>query len=61
MADRRYELKLATRKVVEWHGKDGEDAVRRYHDAHRDQVVIAWREADRHGLFVLGDTRHIIG
>jgi hypothetical protein len=57
----RWELKLANGKVVEWDGKDGEDASRRYVDCHRDDAVVAYREANRHGLSVLGDTRRIIG
>lgn len=60
-ADRHYELKLADGKVVQWDGHDGENAAHRYVDAHRDASVVAWREADRHGLSVLGDTRRIIG
>lgn len=48
-----YELKLATGKVVEWDGDDGEHAARRYVDVHRNAAVVAWREP-RHGLHVLG-------
>lgn len=40
----RYQLKLAAGRVVTWTGNDGEDAARRYVDAHRDAVVVAWRE-----------------
>ena len=39
-----FELMLASNKVVRWQGADGEDAARRYADAHRDATVIAWRE-----------------
>jgi hypothetical protein len=49
-----FELKLATGKIARWPGRDGPDAARRYVDCHRDAVVVAWRPADRHGLFVLG-------
>lgn len=39
------ELKLAgSRLAVHWSGESGEDAARRYVDAHRDAVVMAWRE-----------------
>lgn len=47
----RYELKLATGKVVQWDGKDGINAAERYVDCHRAATVVAWREI-RHGLFV---------
>lgn len=50
----KFELKLQTGKVVEWDGKDGEDAARRYVDCHREAAVVASRPADRHGIFVLG-------
>jgi hypothetical protein len=40
----KYELLLEGRKVVEWSGKSGEDAARRYVDTHRKAVVIATRE-----------------
>ena len=50
----RYQLKLSTGRVVEWAGATGEDAARRYVDAHRDETptVVAYREADRYGLHV---------
>jgi hypothetical protein len=48
----KYELKLQDGRVVEWSGASGEDAARRYVDHFRDAVVIAWREADRHGLHI---------
>lgn len=54
MPDRRWELKLADGRVVEWDGVDGETAARRYVDTHRTATVVASRPADRHGLFVLG-------
>lgn len=44
MSERTYQLKLATGKVVTWVGRDGENAARRYVDAHRDAVVVATRE-----------------
>lgn len=49
---RLWDLKLATGKVIQWEGKDGEDAARRYVDCHREAVVVAWRNADRHGLHI---------
>lgn len=57
----RYELKLASGKWVEWDGKDEEDAAHRYVDCHRDEAVVATREANRHGIFVLGRAGRIIG
>jgi len=39
-----YELRLQGGKVVRWPGDSGPDAAERYVDAHRDAVVIAWRE-----------------
>jgi hypothetical protein len=48
-----FELMLASGKVVRWQGASGEDASRRYVDAHRDAAVVAWRNADRHGLSAL--------
>lgn len=48
-----FDLKLADGQVVTWQGSTGEDAARRYVDAHRDAAVIAWRNADRHGLSTL--------
>jgi hypothetical protein len=60
--ERLFELKLATGKVVEWSGIDGENAARRYVDCHREAAVVAWREASAHGtVSVLGDARRIIG
>ncbi len=40
-----YELKLATGRRVIWEGADGEEAARRYVDAHREAAVVAWRGA----------------
>ena len=60
MNQKRYELKLESGKVVEWVGSDPIDAATRYVDVFRDAVVVATREADRHGLFVLGSTDRII-
>lgn len=51
MAEQRFELKLSTGKVVEWTGRDGVDAARRYVDVHRDAVVVAWR-TPRVGIYV---------
>ena len=48
-----FELKLADRRIVVWEGNDGPDAVRRYVDCHRDATVIAWRNVNQHGLFVI--------
>jgi hypothetical protein len=53
-------LKLTDGRVVEWDGTDGENAARRYVDAHRDDAVVATRTADRHGIFVLGRGARII-
>lgn len=39
-----YELKLASGEVARWEGTSGVNAAERYADAHRDAVVIAWRE-----------------
>ena len=47
----RYELKLASGRVVEWSGSDPEDAARRYVDVYREEVVVATR-LPRFGLFV---------
>jgi hypothetical protein len=42
-----FELKLVgNQRTVHWTGTSGEDAARRYVDAHRDATVIAYR-ADR--------------
>jgi hypothetical protein len=38
-----YELKLATGQTARWEGASGEDAARRYADAHQ-ATVVAWRE-----------------
>ena len=38
-----FELKLPDNEVVTWEGSDGEDAARRYVDAHREATIIAWR------------------
>jgi hypothetical protein len=62
---RQYELRLDTGERAVWEGTDGEDAARRFVDAQRvagrDVSVAAWRDYPRHGVFVLGDTRRIIG
>lgn len=47
-----YELKLADGRVVTWEGRDGIDACHRYADSHPGAIVIAWREADRHGIHI---------
>ena len=58
----KWELKLENGKRVLWSGETGEDAARRYVDCVLDAVaVVATRPAYRHGLFVLGDPRQIIG
>ena len=49
----RYQLKLASGKVVEWVGEDGVDAARRYVDCHQTKTVVATRPI-RHGLFQYG-------
>lgn len=41
--EQKFELKLASGKVVTWMGGSGEDAARRYVDSHRSEVVVAWR------------------
>jgi len=46
-----YDLKLASGKVVQWEGKTGDDAARRYVDTFRDETVIAWR-IPPHGLSI---------
>lgn len=62
MTERLFELKLAGHQRPErWPGSSGEEAARRYVDAHRDAVVIAYREAHRYGVSVLGDARQVIG
>lgn len=52
MHERPYELKLASGRRVVWDGVSPEDAIRRFLDCHRGETVVAWRHADRHGLFV---------
>ena len=59
--DRRYDLKLKSGKVVQWNGTDAVDAAIRYVDCFRDAVVVATREADHHGLHVLGAGRIVEG
>ena len=49
-----FELKLADGRRVVGEGRDGEDAARRYVDAHRDAVVVAFRNYPRHGVFMFG-------
>lgn len=56
-----FELLLQGGKVVSWEGATGEDAARRYVDCHREDKVIAWREARRHGVFPGVRARQIIG
>lgn len=46
-----FELKLADGRMVTWTGRGPEDAAVRYADAHRGDVVVAWRRP-RYGLFV---------
>lgn len=66
MAERRYELKLLDGRRVEWSGKSGEDAARRYVDHVKnvdpDVAVIAYRltEEERFGVFSV-HPRQIIG
>jgi hypothetical protein len=52
-----YQLKLAIGKPVEWPGKDGEDAARRYVDTFREAIVVATRLAssESYGVWVLGN------
>jgi hypothetical protein len=38
-----FQLKLADGSVVTWAGESGEDAARRFVDAHREATVVAWR------------------
>lgn len=57
-----YQLKVIVNNVRVtklWEGATGQDACRRYQDAHRDELVIAWRDKP-HGLFILGDPRQIV-
>jgi len=53
MIRERFRLKLASGKVVEWEGEDGEDAARRYVDVFQDATVVAHKPI-RHGLFQYG-------
>lgn len=46
-----YELKLSNGKVVSWVGETGEDAAKRYADAHRESKLVAWRPKP-HGVFI---------
>ena len=52
MTDRPFELKTADGGVVSWSGRDGADAAARYVDAHRETVIVAWREP-RYGVYVV--------
>ena len=54
MTETRWELKLATGKRATWSGKNGTDAAIRFVDCHQTETVVAYREADRHGLHILG-------
>lgn len=47
----KFELQLSDVTVVEWNGRNGVDAAKRYVDAHPDATVVAWR-AVRFGVFV---------
>ena len=47
-----YELKLIDGRKVTWQGKDGQDACRRYIDAHPGATIVAVRAAERVGVFV---------
>ena len=38
-----FDLKLASGRVVQWEGKDGKDAAKRYVDCFPNEIVIAWR------------------
>lgn len=49
-----FDLRLQSGKVVVWEGSNAQDAARRYVEAHRGQVVTAWRQHSRHGVFVWG-------
>jgi hypothetical protein len=49
--DKPFEILLADGQVVTWNGRDGPDACRRYVNAHRGTIAIAWREP-RHGLSI---------
>ena len=54
MSETLYELKLLTGTTVDWTGTSGEDAARRFVDCVAGTTVIAWREAERYGVFVWG-------
>jgi hypothetical protein len=41
--DRLFDLLTDKKRVVQWTGRDGEDAARRYVDGHRDVTIVAWR------------------
>jgi len=59
--DRVFDLRLTNGKVVQWTGKSGEDASRRYVDCVQPNVgVVAFRLADD-GIHVLGRRGRIIG
>lgn len=55
-----FDLKLANGKTVTWSGEDGENAARRYVDCHRDDAVVAWRNA-RGPLLTTLDRARIVG
>jgi len=57
--EKEYELKLASGKVVIWHGKDGINAAERYVDCKRGETVIAWRNYPRYGVFIGGNVNII--
>lgn len=57
--EREFDLKLADGRVVQWHGRDGADAARRYVDC-KGGTVVAWREP-RVQLVIGVDPRRIIG
>lgn len=48
-----YDLKLASGKIVQWNGEDGEDAARKYVAEHPGATVVATR-LPRYPLTVLG-------
>ena len=54
-----YELKLETGKRVTMTGKNPTEAATRYVDLHREARVVAWRDAERHGLWPYGGERII--
>ena len=56
-----YELKLLDGSVVTWTGENGIDAAQRYVAAHPEAAVVAWREANRHGLHFGGKKVVIAG